>query len=112
MVVVDNVIAWPKQKKITVSVIAAVLVATIIIAVVLIVNSGYMATTMRLLRVEGTVNIEDSNGNVKPVIDNIRFQSGDALSTGSDGLASAGQSSIRTARELNSSLHRAVCILK
>ena len=90
MVVVDNVIAWPKQKKITVSVIAAVLVATIIIAVVLIVNSGYMATTMRLLRVEGTVNIEDSNGNVKPVIDNIRFQSGDALSTGSDGLASIG----------------------
>jgi hypothetical protein len=49
-----------------------------------------LATTMRLLRIEGTVNIEDSKGVTKPVIDNLRFQSGDALITGSDGLASVG----------------------
>ena len=56
----------------------------------LIYQKGYHATSMRLLRVEGTVNIETSNGGTKPVIDNIRFQSGDALSTGADGLASVG----------------------
>jgi hypothetical protein len=45
---------------------------------------------MRLLHVEGTVNIEDGKGKVKPVFDNVRFQSGDALNTGIDGLASVG----------------------
>ena len=45
---------------------------------------------MRLLKIEGTVNIEDSRGGSKPVLDNIRFQSGDALNTGADGLASVG----------------------
>ena len=49
-----------------------------------------LANTMRLLRVQGTVNLEDSKGASKPVIENLRFQSGDALSTGSDGLASVG----------------------
>ena len=53
-------------------------------------NKGNTANTMRLLRTEGTVSIEDSKGNTKPVIDNLRFQSGDALVTGSDGLASVG----------------------
>jgi len=56
----------------------------------LIYQKGYYATSMRLLRVEGTVNIETANGGTKPVIDNIRFQSGDALNTGADGLASVG----------------------
>ena len=45
---------------------------------------------MRLLRVEGTVNIEDSRGGSKSVTNNLRFQSGDALNTGADGLASVG----------------------
>ena len=56
----------------------------------LIYQKSYHATSMRLLRVEGTVNIETSNGGTKPVFDNIRFQSGDALNTGADGLASVG----------------------
>ena len=56
----------------------------------LIYQKGYYATSMRLLRVEGTVNIETADGGTKPVIDNIRFQSGDALNTGADGLASVG----------------------
>jgi hypothetical protein len=75
--------------KIIYSVVAVGIVAAIVIAIVLSRN-GYLANTMRLLRVEGTVNIENGNGGTKPVIDNIRFQSGDALNTGADGLASVG----------------------
>ena len=75
--------------KIIYSVVALGIVAAIVIAIVLSRN-GYLANTMRLLRVEGTVNIENGDGGTKPVIDNIRFQSGDALNTGADGLASVG----------------------
>ena len=90
MVLLDRIKAMPKEKKIAFSVFAAIILIAIVVFIVLIARRGYLATTMRLLRVEGTVNIEYSNGNVKPVIDNIRVQSGDALSTGSDGLASVG----------------------
>ncbi len=64
--------------------------AVIIIAVVLgiVLGTGLTATTMRLIRAEGSVSIEDGNGNTKPVLDSIRFQSGDAINTGADGLAS------------------------
>ena len=75
--------------KIIYSVVALGIVAAIVIAIVLSRNA-YLANTMRLLRVEGTVNIENGDGGTKPVIDNIRFQSGDALNTGADGLASVG----------------------
>lgn len=75
--------------KIIYSVIAAAVIAAVVVCVVFARNN-YLATTMRLLRVEGTVNIEDSKGGTKPVMENIRFQSGDALNTGSDGLASVG----------------------
>jgi uncharacterized repeat protein (TIGR02543 family) len=90
MSIIDSLRAWPKAKKITVSVIAVVAVAAIGVTIFLINRNMILATTMRLLKVEGTVNIEDATGTVKPVIDNIRFQSGDTLSTGSDGLASIG----------------------
>ncbi len=75
--------------KIIYSVVAIGIVAAIVIAIV-VSRNGYQANTMRLLRVEGTVNIESGNGGTKPVLDNIRFQSGDALNTGADGLASVG----------------------
>lgn len=75
--------------KIIYSVVALGIVAAIVIAIIMS-RSGYLANTMRLLRVEGTVKIESANGGSKPVINNIRFQSGDALSTGADGLASVG----------------------
>ena len=75
--------------KIIYSVVALGIVAAIVIAIVLSRN-GYLANTMRLLRVEGTVNIENGDGGTKPVIDNIRFQSGDALNTGADRLAFVG----------------------
>ena len=90
MNIIDSLKAWPRAKKITVAVIAGVAVAAVGVTIFLINRNSILATTMRLLKVEGTVNIEDSTGTVKPVIDNIRFTSGDTISTGSDGLASIG----------------------
>lgn len=89
MNLIDRIKKMPLGIKIACSAaVVAVLVAVIV--VIVLSRNGYVANTMRLLRVEGTVTIEDSKGGTKPVIDNIRFQSGDALSTGSDGLASVG----------------------
>ncbi|MCR5489647.1 MAG: FecR family protein [Saccharofermentans sp.] len=79
----------PKTK---IGIIAGIAVVVIAVAVVCIVfaRNGYLATTMRLLRIEGTVNLEDSKGSTKPVVENLRFQSGDAINTGADGLATIG----------------------
>lgn len=89
MSLTDNPDNRSKQKKSIIFVISAVI---IIAAVILVIwaRSGYLATTMRLLRTEGTVNIENSKGDDKPAVKNVRFQSGDAINTGSDGLASVG----------------------
>ena len=90
MVLVEKFKNLPKEKKIAFTVFLGIVIIAFIAFIIMMARSGYLATTMRLLRVEGTVSIEDSKGGVKPVIDNIRFQSGDALSTGSDGIASIG----------------------
>lgn len=90
MGLVSKIKNMTRKGKIITSVIAAVAVAAVVVVCVLISNSNLLATTMRLLRVQGTVSIEDSKGTTKPVIDNMRFRSGDALNTGSDGLASVG----------------------
>ena len=79
----------PKTKIGIIIGIAAVVIAVAVVCIVFA-RKGYLATTMRLLRIEGTVNLEDSKGTSKPVIENLRFQSGDALNTGADGLASIG----------------------
>ena len=84
-----------KNRKVSKKAVAFISVLIAFAAIVttifaLIYQKGYKATSMRLLRVEGTVNIETANGGTKPVLDNIRFQSGDALNTGADGLASVG----------------------
>lgn len=89
MNLIDRIKKMPLGIKIACSAAVVAVIAAVIVVIVLSSN-GYVANTMRLLRVEGTVTIEDSKGGIKPVIDNIRFQSGDALSTGSDGLASVG----------------------
>lgn len=78
------------KKKIIIIAVAAALAVAGVVAGIVFARKGYLAKTMRLLKVEGTVNIEDSKGNSKPVVSNIRFQSGDALNTGEDGLASVG----------------------
>ncbi|MBR2560903.1 MAG: FecR domain-containing protein, partial [Eubacterium sp.] len=46
------------------------------------------ASTIRLIRQEGSVTVEDADGAARPVMDNMRFNSGDVLSTGEDSLAS------------------------
>ena len=50
----------------------------------------YTATTMRLLRYEGTVEIEDSAGKQRPVMENARLNSGEAMKTGEASSASVG----------------------
>ena len=89
MGLVDKIKSLSPKMKLIMSVALVALIAAVVVCVVLS-RSKYLATTMRLLRVEGTVNIEDGRGGSKPVTNNIRFQSGDALSTGADGLASVG----------------------
>ena len=89
MGITDRIMNMSLKMKIIISAVAVAVIAAVVVAVFMT-KGGYLATTMRLLRVEGTVNIEDANGGSKPVIDNIRFQSGDALNTGADGIASVG----------------------
>ena len=89
MSLIDKINSLSKKTKIFIAAAALVVVAGIV-AVIALSGNKYTATTMRLLRVEGMVNIENSAGEIKPVMKNIRFQSGDALSTGYDGLASVG----------------------
>ena len=89
MVLMDKFKSLSRLKQIIICSTAVVVVVAIVLGIVLNRNK-YTATTMRLLNVEGTVNIEDSNGSSRPVKGNMRFQSGDAMSTGSDGIASVG----------------------
>ncbi|MBO4449183.1 MAG: FecR domain-containing protein [Clostridiales bacterium] len=79
-----------KQKIIVLALSIAVIVAAGVVVCVLLSRNDYLARTMRLLRAEGTVSIEDQKGGTKPVTVDSRFQSGDAVSTGSDGIASIG----------------------
>ena len=90
MVLLDKIKGLSLKTKIIISCVIVAVIAAIVIAVLLLHKSAITANTMRLLRCEGTVTIEDSKGAEKPVLDNIRFQSGDALNTGFDGLASVG----------------------
>ena len=90
MSITDKFKNLTREKKIIIAVSATVVVAAVVVVCVILSRNYYLASTMRLLRVEGTVNIEDSKGGSKPVATNLRFQSGDALNTGDDGLASVG----------------------
>ena len=49
---------------------------------------SYDASTMRLLRHEGTVEIFDAAGEPRFLLDNVRFVSGESMRTGADGQAS------------------------
>lgn len=90
MVLIDKFKDLTTKGKIILSSTVLIVIAAIVVLCYMFFGGGYYATTMRLLRVEGTVNIEDSKGESKPVVNNTRFQTGDALNTGSDGLASVG----------------------
>ena len=89
MALADVFKKFSRKTTIIIAAAALVVIAAVVVCIVFARN-GYLATTMRLLRIEGAVSLEDSNGAVKPVSNNLRFQSGDALNTGSDGLASVG----------------------
>ena len=84
----ERIKRMPKDVKITVIAIVSILIIATIVICIVFGTSRYNASSMRLLRVEGTVSVEDSNGSVKTVSKNSRFQSGDSLETGSNGIAS------------------------
>jgi hypothetical protein len=77
-----------KGAKIGIGAGIAVVVIGIIIAAVMVVRSGIFDTSMKLRLVEGTVNIEDTKGNITPAGTNKQFESGDIISTSYDGYAS------------------------
>ena len=51
---------------------------------------SYTAATMRLLHYEGSVEIEDASGNPRAVMENARFNSGEAMKTAAASSASVG----------------------
>ena len=73
-------------------IIALAILAVIVAAVVIILigMNRYAAKTMRLLRIEGIVHVEDANGVEREITENMRFQSGQAISTAEASLASIG----------------------
>ena len=64
-----------------------VAIIIVIVCVIIFNRSNYLAKTMKLVRAEGTVKIEKEGGKLKPISKNARFESGEALFTGLDGLA-------------------------
>ncbi len=82
-----------KRKKIIIIVVAAILVIAAV-AIFLYFNSKIRATTMRILRIEGEVTLED-DGKPKSITDNIRLNSGNALSTAVRSLVSIGLDDVK-----------------
>lgn len=83
---VDNK-GFSKKRIITISAIVVVLLAVLI--AILVYRSQIRATTMRLLRIEGTVTMEE-NGKAKDIRENARIKSGNAIDTSVSSLASIG----------------------
>ena len=80
----------PKNLTFGMKLLYALLGVAIIIVIVCVIvfnRSNYLAKTMKLVRAEGTVKIEKEGGKLKPISKNSRFESGEALFTGLDGLA-------------------------
>ncbi len=82
-----------KKKKFIV--IAIVLVLAIIgLVVFLVFRESIKATTMRILRLEGTVSLQDDSG-MKSVKENLRLVSGNVLDTSVDSLVSIGLDDVK-----------------
>ena len=77
-----------KRKKIII-LVAAILVVVVAIICAFYFSSKIRATTMRILRMEGEVSLEE-NGKSKSVRENLRLNSGNALSTAVKSLVSIG----------------------
>lgn len=80
--------AASKKKKIILIIVAAVILLLGIILFFLW-RSKITATTMRILRIEGTVTLED-DGKEKTITNNLRLNSGNALTTALKSLVSIG----------------------
>ena len=66
--------------------VAVMLIAVVVIALIIGNKNKLSATTMRLLQIEGTVTLQ-SGGKQKKIIDNLKLNSGDVLTTGVKSLA-------------------------
>ena len=77
-----------KKKKIII-IVAAILVVAAAVIFIFCFNSPIRATTMRLLRMEGEVTLEE-DGEKKSVRENLRLHSGNALMTAVNSLVSIG----------------------
>lgn len=78
----------PNKKLIVILAVAVVLIAAVII-IFFLRKSGLTAITMRILRIEGTVSLEE-NGKEKQVKEDLRLKEGNALNTGDASYASVG----------------------
>ena len=79
---------WSKvQRGIAIGVAALVVALIAVFAFLKLHRSRNLANTMRLIRKEGFVFLEENN-ELKTVTNNMRFQSGDVLTTGKQSLAS------------------------
>ncbi|MBQ3889878.1 MAG: FecR domain-containing protein, partial [Lachnospiraceae bacterium] len=76
------------KKPIIIGAVAAVVVVAVV-CVLLFSNKAIRATTMRMLRMEGTVSLEE-NGKVKAVREDLRLKSGNAVNTEAASLCSIG----------------------
>ncbi len=73
-----------------IAIISAIVIVLILALIfILLYRKGIRATTMRLLRYEGTVTMED-NGNSQAVKENLRLKSGNSLDTAVASLVSIG----------------------
>lgn len=68
--------------------IFAVSVIVVIVCVIIFSRNTYLAKSMKLVRAEGTVKIEQEGGKLRQIKKNARFQSGEALVTYAGSLAS------------------------
>ncbi len=90
-----------KQKKI-VMIVAVVVLLVAAVIIFLYFRSQIRATTMRILRMEGVITLED-DGKEKTATENLRLKSGNALSTATESLVSIGldESKIVTLDEIS-----------
>lgn len=82
------------KKKRIIIIVASVLILATALILFFYYRSKITATTMRILRLEGTVSLED-DGQSKPVRENLRLNSGNALSTAVKSLVAIGLDDVK-----------------
>lgn len=76
-----------KKKRITILIaVAAAVIAGIILALFMTGNSRISAVIMRLICLEGTVSLQDADGNLVSIIEKMKLHSGNKMNTEQDGL--------------------------